>query len=326
METTGRRAQARWSNHATRLTPEDDGVQRYGAQVITSERIRAVAACPRCKSGSLVWEPSAVSCPSCGSSYGIRNGTPMLMAENASPNIREFDRGLLERLPRPLRPTAARARRFVRPLLTHRSRRTRDVIPAFIRSRRQDETILNIGAGSTDYGPHVLNLDIAPGAAIHVVGVAEALPFCAESFDAVVFQAVLEHVLDAREALAEIRRVLRPGGSVLIEVPFMQGYHAAPADYRRYTEVGLRTELTLNGFVVEDGGIAVGPASAMAWVSAEFLALLLSGRSARGYRVARVVTTWLAWPLKWSDSWLEGHEMAHVIASGVWAQARRPDR
>jgi hypothetical protein len=30
--------------------------------------------------------------------------------------------------------------------------------------------------------------------------------------------------------------------------------------------------------------------------------------------------------LKWSDSWLEGHEMAHVIASGVWAQARRPDR
>jgi SAM-dependent methyltransferase len=198
------------------------------------------------------------------------------------------------------------------------------VTPEFVHALGQDKLILNVGAGSTDYGRNVLNLDIAPGPAIHVVGVAESLPFRDETFDAVVFQAVLEHVFDARKALAEIARVLLPGGLLLIEVPFIQGYHAAPADYRRFTVAGLRTELTLNGFEVEETGIAVGPASAMSWVMAEFLALSLSGRSARGYRIARIFTTWLAWPIKWMDLWLDGHEMAHVIASGVWAKAQRP--
>ena len=212
----------------------------------------------------------------------------------------------------------------MRPVLTYRSRRTRNVTPEFVHALGQDKLILNVGAGSTDYGRNVLNLDIAPGPAIHVVGVAESLPFRDETFDAVVFQAVLEHVFDARKALAEIARVLLPGGLLLIEVPFIQGYHAAPADYRRFTVAGLRTELTLNGFEVEETGIAVGPASAMSWVMAEFLALSLSGRSARGYRIARIFTTWLAWPIKWMDLWLDGHEMAHVIASGVWAKAQRP--
>ena len=74
---------------------------------------------------------------------------------------------------------------------------------------------------------------------------------------------------------------------------------------------------------MDDAGVAVGPASAMAWIAAEYLALLLSGRSARAYRIARVFTTWFAWPLKWSDAWLDRHEMAHVVASGVWAKGVR---
>ena len=68
----------------------------------------------------------------------------------------------------------------------------------------------------------------------------------------------------------------------------------------------------------------VGPASAMAWVTAEFLALLLSGRSANAYRVARIVTSWLAAPIKYADRWLDAHPMAYTVASGVWARARRP--
>lgn len=44
---------------------------------------------------------------------------------------------------------------------------------------------------------------------------AEKLPFADESFDAVVSTLVLCSVEDQREALAEIRRVLRPGGRLL---------------------------------------------------------------------------------------------------------------
>ena len=74
----------------------------------------------------------------------------------------------------------------------------------------------------------------------------------------------------------------------------MQGYHPSPADYRRYTEEGLRAELSDYEFEVVESGVAVGPASAMAWVVAEFLAFLVSGRSERVYRLARPVSRWLS--------------------------------
>jgi SAM-dependent methyltransferase len=288
-----------------------------------ASHIRDLVACPCCKSPALRWGEDRVECPTCGRGFGFDKGTPLLIAQDVPPGISASDRGLLDRIPARVRPLAERGRPFVRPLLTYRSRATRDLTPSFVRSFPADATILNIGAGLTDYGRNVVSLDIAPSPAIDVVGVAEALPFRDGAFDGVVFQAVLEHVRDASTALKEIARVLRPGGSVFVEVPFIQGYHAAPADYRRFTVNGLRAELTDHGFSVDDAGVAVGPASAMAWIAAEYLALLLSGRSARAYRIARVFTTWLAWPLKWSDAWLDRHQMAHVVASGVWAKGVR---
>ncbi len=47
-----------------------------------------------------------------------------------------------------------------------------------------------------------------------------ALPFRDGAFDAVVHVHVLEHIMDDRAALREIRRVLRPGGAMLMMVPF----------------------------------------------------------------------------------------------------------
>ena len=104
----------------------------------------------------------------------------------------------------------------------------------------------------------------------------------------------------------------------------MQGYHPSPADYRRYTEQGLRAELADHEFDVVESGVAVGPASAMAWIAAEFLAFLVSGRSERAYRLARPVSRVITQPIKYADRWLDSHPMAYTIPSGVWARARRP--
>jgi SAM-dependent methyltransferase len=57
-----------------------------------------------------------------------------------------------------------------------------------------------------------------PGLAI-VRGSAEALPFPDDSFDALTMLDVLEHLPDPRRALAEVARVLRPGGTLLLTVP-----------------------------------------------------------------------------------------------------------
>jgi SAM-dependent methyltransferase len=185
--------------------------------------------------------------------------------------------------------------------------------------------VLNVGAGETRYGTDVVNMEIDPGPGIDVVGVAEFLPFATRSCEGVILMAVLEHVQDADKTLSEAARVLDEGGRLLVDVPFIQGYHPSPGDYRRYTEQGLRTEVERFGFTVEDSGVAVGPASAMTWITAEFLALLLSGRSASAYRVARNITSLIASPIKYADYWLERHPKADRIPSAVWVLARRVD-
>jgi ubiquinone/menaquinone biosynthesis C-methylase UbiE len=65
-------------------------------------------------------------------------------------------------------------------------------------------------------------------------------PFMEASLDGILSVAVLEHVANPEAHVAEMYRVLKPGGSVLCFVPFMQGYHASPNDFQRYTESGLR--------------------------------------------------------------------------------------
>ena len=51
---------------------------------------------------------------------------------------------------------------------------------------------------------------------------AVALPFADARFDAVFANHVLEHIEDDARALAEIRRVLKPGGFALLQVPIAQ--------------------------------------------------------------------------------------------------------
>ncbi len=75
----------------------------------------------------------------------------------------------------------------------------------------------------------------------------ERLPFADGSFDAVVTADVLYHVEDDRQALREIRRVLRPGGIVVYNVPayrWLWSYHdVATESRRRYSKGELKGKL-----------------------------------------------------------------------------------
>lgn len=69
------------------------------------------------------------------------------------------------------------------------------------------------------------------------------------SYDAVFCSGVLEHVDDCHGAVAECHRVLRPGGTFLVGVPFAQRLHRVPQDYWRFTEFGVR--YLLRAFTIE---------------------------------------------------------------------------
>jgi SAM-dependent methyltransferase len=76
------------------------------------------------------------------------------------------------------------------------------------------------------------------------------LPFDDGSFDTVLLMDVLEHVAKPDLLVAEISRILRPGGVLLSSTPFFYWLHEQPHDYYRYTEFALRRFCDDNGLSV----------------------------------------------------------------------------
>lgn len=75
------------------------------------------------------------------------------------------------------------------------------------------------------------------------------LPF-GEEFDTVLISDVLEHIPNPDNVWREIYRVIKPGGRVLLNVPFFYQLHEQPYDFYRYTEYALERFAKLNGFHV----------------------------------------------------------------------------
>jgi SAM-dependent methyltransferase len=76
-----------------------------------------------------------------------------------------------------------------------------------------------------------------------------------ESYDAVFCSGVLEHVEDYEAALREMTRILRPGGILLLGVPFHQPIHNAPRDFWRFTDQAIRYLLAPSYDVIELDGL-----------------------------------------------------------------------
>lgn len=79
---------------------------------------------------------------------------------------------------------------------------------------------------------------------------ASRLPFASSTFDCVALFDVLEHLRHPGEALIEIERVLKPGGVLLINVPYLYPLHDEPHDYQRFTLHGLKHRLAVAGLTV----------------------------------------------------------------------------
>ncbi len=158
--------------------------------------------------------------------------------------------------------------------------------------------VLNAGAGNRDLRSlvpgRVHNQDIAEGlhsADIDIVSPLDRIPVESRFFDAIVCNAVLEHVANPEQVMAEFGRVCKPGGLLYLCVPFMQPEHLDPTDYQRYTIDGLKLLAERHGFVVQSAEGMHNVYVTLGWIAREWL----TSSDRLRYRLARrLAFPWLA--------------------------------
>ncbi len=229
-------------------------------------RLHDILRCP--ETGERL-EESEAQLRSSAATFPIICGIPILLRHDGIPCPEEIEppgpsgdaprwRALAQRLvpePSPAGDTAARYRKFG------------DALPG-----RQvlviGGAIAGQGIGELTDKANLIETDIYIGPQTAIVCDGHHLPFADGSFDGVVIQAVLEHVLDPQQVVAEIHRVLRQGGVVFAETPFMQQVHEGSHDFTRWTETGHRRLFRM--FATIETGITAGPAVTLLWSLAYF--------------------------------------------------------
>jgi len=236
-------------------------------------------ACPRCGCPLLLRAPGSEFCCT-NDACGPAGPTAFPVLADRWPVLIDFERSIVapeqvappQPTPGSARGTAAvrrRLRRLVRPVnqVAERNISTLDRL-----LHGDAPLVLVVGGGSIGNGTdglydserlRLLAFDIVASQHVQLVADAHQIPLISGCVDAVVVQAVLEHVLNPWQVIEEVHRVLKPDGLVYAETPFMQQVHAGPYDFTRFTDSGHRW--LFRRFAEIDRGVVAGPGTALSW-------------------------------------------------------------
>ncbi len=119
-----------------------------------------------------------------------------------------------------------------------------------------DGIVVDLGAGNPKKSfPNVCQVEIRKYPNTDIVITEGKIPLKSKSVDAVISEAVLEHVKNPIKYISEIHRILKNSGEVLLDSAFMQPFHGYPHHYFNTTSSALR--LLFNQFEIER--LHVGP-------------------------------------------------------------------
>jgi len=104
--------------------------------------------------------------------------------------------------------------------------------------RNYSETSVGIDVAHTPHGT----------SKVDVIYDGKKIPFPDSEFDYVLCTEVMEHVPEPKDFLKEIYRVLKPGGVLIMTIPFMVPLHEDPYDFYRYTKYGLKHLIESSGY------------------------------------------------------------------------------
>jgi SAM-dependent methyltransferase len=233
--------------------------------LLGSEEVAELIVCPVCKGDLARPDGSRIRCAGCQREYLAIEGYPVLVDFEASVLERGavFSRAGTSELQR-ARPSRSRPPWYLQQVEANVMRLLAELQSgARILVVGGGEDVHRLGAVYNEPTLSVVGFDLYVSALTQFIADAHQIPLRDGAFDAVVVQAVLEHVLDPHEVVAEIHRVLRPGGIVYAETAFLQGVHEGAHDFTRFTELGHRW--LFRRFTEIDRGAIGGPALQTVW-------------------------------------------------------------
>ncbi len=290
-----------------------------------SESSQALLRCPICHSRlSLVGNQFHCTGEHCQARFPIVDGVPILLNEARSVfSIDDFVRHRATTF----RSTARIERWLARVVpelgVNLKAKQNYERLTRLLLQRTSHPRVLVIGAMTVGRGmasmlaePAIefIETDVALGERTMLVADGHDLPFEDGSFDGVVIQAVLEHVVDPSRCVEEIHRVMADGGLVYAETPFMQQVHGGEYDFTRFTYLGHRR--LFRGFSEIASGAVCGPGMALAW-SVQYFLLSFVNSSLWRLGIKALTRLTLFW-LKYFDYYLIDKPGALDAASGMY--------
>jgi uncharacterized protein YbaR (Trm112 family)/SAM-dependent methyltransferase len=164
--------------------------------------------------------------------------------------------------------------------------------------------------------------DVSFGPRTMLISDAHDLPFQDGSFDGVIIQAVLEHVVDPYRCCEEIHRVLNDRGVVYAETPFIQQVHNSPYDFTRFTYLGHRR--LFRKFEEIESGAVCGAGMALAWSYQSFLLSFTTSKLLRSLLIVFVRFT--SFYLKYFDYLTINNPGTLDAAAGYYFIGRKSDQ
>lgn len=161
-----------------------------------------------------------------------------------------------------------------------------------------DSKVLIVGGGSIGQGieslytnskVQLISFDIYGSPNVQFIADAHNIPLADNSFDAVIIQAVLEHVLEPDVVVSQIYRVLKTNGIVYAETPFLQHVHEGAYDFTRFTESGHR--YLFKDFQLIQSGFYSGSGTQLLWSLDNYFRGLF--RSRKVGKVIKLLFFWL---------------------------------